>query len=78
VLNKFGKSEAEGEGMRDLIAKALDEGIPVIIGVPERNLTAFRDFAGALSIELPANGARVLSWLHSVQPTAAAAAARYN
>lgn len=78
ILNKFGKSEAEGEGMRDLIAKALDQGIPVIIGVPERNLPAFRDFAGELSVELSVNMAEVLSWLRRVQPAAAVVASTYN
>jgi hypothetical protein len=78
VLNKFGKSEAEGEGMRDLIAKALDQGIPVIIGVPERNLAAFRDFAGELSVELSVDVAAVLSWLRRVQPAIALAASAYN
>jgi hypothetical protein len=33
VLNKFGKLEAEGMGMRDLIAQAVCMGIPVIVGV---------------------------------------------
>lgn len=78
VLNKFGKSEAEGEGMRDLIAKALDEGVAVIIGVPERNLAVFRDFAGELSVELPVDPAEVLLWLRRVQPAAAVTASTYN
>lgn len=78
VLNKFGKSEADGEGMRDLIAKALDGDIPVIIGVPERNLAAFREFAGELSLELPVDVAQVLSWLRRGQPATAAVAATYN
>jgi nucleoside-triphosphatase THEP1 len=34
ILNKFGKVEAEGAGMRDLIAKAAWMGIPAIVGVP--------------------------------------------
>jgi nucleoside-triphosphatase THEP1 len=52
MLNKFGKVEAEGAGMRDLIAQAVWMGIPVIVGVPARNLNAWREFAGELSIEL--------------------------
>ena len=52
ILNKFGKVECEGGGLRDLIASAIDRGIPVIIGVPERNLDAWRSFAGEFAIEL--------------------------
>ncbi|WP_426437116.1 DUF2478 domain-containing protein [Bradyrhizobium genosp. P] len=52
VLNKFGKVEAESVGMRELIAQAIFDGIPAVIGVPKRNLSAWREFAGDLSIEL--------------------------
>ena len=38
VLNKFGKVECDGGGLRDLIANAIDSEIPVVIGVPRRNL----------------------------------------
>ena len=52
ILNKFGKVEAEGAGMRDLIAKPAWMGIPAIVGVPVCNLHAWREFAGELSAEL--------------------------
>ncbi len=55
VLNKFGKAECEGRGLRDLIASAIDRGIPVIIGVPKRNLEAWRNFAGDFAVELKAD-----------------------
>ena len=38
--------------MRDLIAHAVWMSIPVIVGVPARNLDACREFAGELSAEL--------------------------
>jgi hypothetical protein len=62
VLNKFGKVEAEGMGMRDLIAQAVCMGIPVIVGVPERNLRGWREFAGEFSVELNSSGG-VDEWL---------------
>jgi nucleoside-triphosphatase THEP1 len=62
VLNKFGKVEAEGMGMRDLIAQAVCMGIPVIVGVPERNLRGWREFAGEFSVELNSSGS-VDEWL---------------
>jgi nucleoside-triphosphatase THEP1 len=62
MLNKFGKFEAEGAGMRDLIAQAISMGIPVLIGVPVRNLHAWREYAGELSTELH-NSRDVDGWL---------------
>lgn len=52
ILNKFGKTEAEGGGFRDLIADVLDRGLPLIIAVPWRNLENWRAFAGPLSREV--------------------------
>jgi hypothetical protein len=52
VLNKFGKSEAEGGGFRPLIADAIERGIPVVLGVSWRNIEAWRGFAGDLSREV--------------------------
>lgn len=52
VLNKFGKSEVEGGGFRPLIAEALDLGIPVILGVPWRNIEPWRAFVGDLCREV--------------------------
>jgi hypothetical protein len=67
VLNKFGKTEVEGGGMRGLIAKAIEAEIPVVIGVPARNLEAWREFAGEFSLELLVDFADVLSWLDGIQ-----------
>ena len=52
VLNKFGKVEAEGRGMRDLIAQAVCLDIPLIVGVPARHLQSWREFAREFSVEL--------------------------
>ena len=72
VLNKFGKVECEGGGLRDLIASAIDRGIPVIIGVPERNLDAWRDFAGEFAAELTDETGRIMGWLESTLAASAA------
>jgi hypothetical protein len=37
--------------LRDLIASAIDRGVPVIIGVPRHNLEARRSFAGEFATE---------------------------
>lgn len=63
LLNKFGKVEAAGGGLLHLIAVAIDRGIAVVIGVPLRNLGAWRTFAGGMSIELSDRPSGVTSWL---------------
>ncbi len=52
VLNKFGKTEAEGGGFRELIAEAIEEGISVLIAVPWRNIESWRLFTGGASREI--------------------------
>lgn len=62
VLNKFGKAECQGGGLRDLVAGAIGRGIPVVIGVPRQTLEVWRDFADGLAIELPADFDAVERW----------------
>ncbi len=62
ILNKFGKTEAEGAGFRPLIAEAIEAGLPLLIAVPWRNIESWRLFAGTMAREidldqLTANGA---------------------
>jgi hypothetical protein len=56
LLNKFGRAEAEGGGFRTVIGDALTLGVPVIIGVPRRNLADWRAFAGDLAHECEIGG----------------------
>lgn len=51
LLNKFGKTEADGGGFRCVISDALALGVAVVIGVPRRNLGAWREFAGDFAQE---------------------------
>jgi nucleoside-triphosphatase THEP1 len=55
VVNKFGKTEAEGGGFRPLIADAIGLGRRVLITVPSSNLAAWRAFAGDLACEVSAD-----------------------
>lgn len=63
IVNKFGKHEAEGRGFRDVIARALDLGVPVLVGVNALNKPAFLAYCGA---EVPrlARPADVTAWLN--------------
>lgn len=48
VVSKFGQREAEGRGFRGAIAKAIELGIPVVVGLKHEHRTAFDAFAGPL------------------------------
>src|SRR5579884_2088258 len=46
IINKFGKEEARGRGLRPVIADALIAKIPLVIGVSTFNLYDFQSFVG--------------------------------
>jgi len=62
VVNKFGKHEAEGRGFRNVIAAAMEMGVPVLVGLNGQNRAAFEDFAGGLAQRLPPERDAIESW----------------
>ena len=50
-----------------LIAR-LERGVSVVIGVPTRNLEAWRKFAGGMSVELSSDSSEVADWLKRTFP----------
>ena len=71
VLNKFGKQEAEGGGLRDAIANAVDSGIPVLVGLNQAYDSAWRQFCGGEGQILQADRTAVVAWLdvHLPEPS---------
>ncbi len=63
LVNKFGKQEALGEGLREEIANAVMAGLPVLIAVRLDFLPAWRSFAGDDWLELAAEEGLVESWV---------------
>lgn len=63
MVNKFGKQEALGEGLRQEIANAVMAGLPVLIAVRRDFLPAWREFAGEDWVELAADRAAVERWV---------------
>ncbi len=63
VLNKFGPEEAAGRGFCNVIGSALDQGVPVLVGVGGASKTAFEDFAGGLAVALPDDAQAILDWV---------------
>jgi nucleoside-triphosphatase THEP1 len=52
VLSKFGKREIEGHGFRQMVERAVELGVPVLVGVGSEHVAGFRDFAGEYGIVL--------------------------
>ncbi|MEQ8252267.1 MAG: DUF2478 domain-containing protein [Oceanibaculum nanhaiense] len=64
VVNRFGKAEADGSGLRLVIARAMAAGIPVLVPVREDYAPAWADFHGGMADSLPAEAEAVLDWCH--------------
>ncbi len=62
VLNKFGKAEAEGSGLRGAFARAVDARVPVLTAVRSPYTDAWYSFHGGLAADLPPCHDVVLAW----------------
>lgn len=65
IINKFGKVEGEGGGLRDIIAEAVSREIPVLIGIPPRNKEAWEAFAGEFSAAFSLRDDGLIEWLRA-------------
>lgn len=62
IINKFGKEEAHGQGLRPVIAEALIAEIPLVIGVSTRNLCDFLTFVGDSATRLSPDVEVITAW----------------
>jgi nucleoside-triphosphatase THEP1 len=62
IINKFGKEEAHGRGLRPVIAEALIAEIPLLIGVSTRNLCDFLTFVGDSAARLRPDIDAMTAW----------------
>jgi nucleoside-triphosphatase THEP1 len=62
IINKFGKEEAHGRGLRPVIAEALIAEIPLVIGVSTRNLLDFLTFVEASATHLRPDLEAITAW----------------
>ena len=63
LVNRFGKAESAGQGLRSAIELAIAEGIPVLAGIREDYAKDWETFHGGLATALPADTDKVLAWL---------------
>jgi hypothetical protein len=62
IINKFGKEEAHGRGLRSVIADALIADIPLVIGVSTRNFCDFLTFIGESATRLRPDIEAITAW----------------
>tara|TARA_R110000868_G_scaffold334991_1_gene595708 strand:- start:43893 stop:44411 length:519 start_codon:yes stop_codon:yes gene_type:complete len=62
IIGRFGRSEAEGRGLRDVISKALELGIPVLAGVRDEYDNAWQEFHGGYAQSLPFDETAIVQW----------------
>ncbi len=62
VLNKFGPEEAAGRGFCNVIGKAVEHDIPVLVGVGKGSLDSFAEFAQGLAETIPPVENSILKW----------------
>ncbi|MCC9620520.1 DUF2478 domain-containing protein [Thalassospira sp. MA62] len=63
IIARFGKSEAEGNGLRDVISHALNAPKPILVGVRDEYANAWQDFHGDLAAALPFDHGQVADWV---------------
>jgi nucleoside-triphosphatase THEP1 len=62
IINKFGKEEAHGRGLRPVIAEALIAEMPLLIGVSTQNLCDFLTFVGDSATRLRPDIEAITAW----------------
>ena len=66
IVNRFGRCEAEGAGLRSVIEKACMGDIPVLIAVRPKYLDKWREFCGEYGQPLAADRGEILEWCRQV------------
>jgi hypothetical protein len=67
LLNKFGKLEAAGGGLRDAFGAAMEAGVPVLTSVSSAFAAAWESFAAPLFVVVPADADRIDAWWNTVR-----------
>lgn len=66
ILNKFGKQERDGQGFRDVIVKALDHDMPILLGVNATLQKDFLRFAGDFAEPVEASLDGLKKWIAEI------------
>ena len=70
IVEKFGEQEQQGGGLADEILRAVSEGIPTLVAVPDGVREVWREFTGDLGEELSFEMDSFRAWWRQNQPEA--------
>lgn len=62
LINRFGRAECYGRGLRPVFESALASRVPVLTAVREPYDRGWAEFHGGLAVELPAEADRIVRW----------------
>jgi len=65
VINRFGKAEADGHGLRHIFGEAVASGTPTLTAVRRDYAAAWQAFHGGLAVTLPFAEEEVVAWCRS-------------
>lgn len=68
IVNKFGKQEGLGAGFRDVIARAVTDGIPSLVAVNVTCIEAWRVFAADIADEMSPDEDSINAWFQARLP----------
>jgi len=68
ILNKFGKQESEGRGLRSPIVSAVERGIPVLVGLSPGRVDSWHAFCGAAGEIFDPYDPALDRWLEATRP----------
>jgi len=66
IVNRFGRAESEGHGLRNIFERAAADGIPLLVGVREDYEDVWKAFHGGLGTQLPPESEAVLRWWQAI------------
>lgn len=66
ILNRFGRTETEGNGLRAVYEKAIELGLPVLTSVKPEHVEGWQVYTGDMSVLLPFEETAVRDWCRSV------------
>ena len=66
ILNRFGKGESDGQGLRVAIEKAIELDIPVLTAVRDDYIGSWREFCGEFGVEILPTRKAVFSWCNNI------------
>lgn len=66
IIARFGRSEADGRGLRDVISRAIELEIPVLVGVRDEYADAWTEFHGGIAHNLPPDPKAICDWIRNI------------